>query len=257
MRKYTSVNGLIIAVASIFGAFLIEGGTLKALFLWSPLLIVFGGTFSIALIGFGYEKMRNFFRLIKLAYNSPEFDYEGLVEKFYELSVKARKFGLLPLEDELENIEDFFTRKLLRLLIDGLNGVDLEEIAMLEMKTLDDRHNSNILLFSKMGGYAPTMGILGTVMALIMTLAHAGTDPNLLIRSIASAFIATLWGVFSANIFWLPISDKLRECHNKEKLLMQMALQGTLALSNGEIPTVVRAKLLSMLPRVNQKGLIE
>jgi len=257
MKKYTSVNGLLIAIASIFGAFLLEGGTLKALFLWSPLLIVFGGTFSIALIGFGYEKMKNFFTLIRLAYNSPEFNYEKLVELFYELSIKARKFGLLPLEDELENIEDFFTRKLLRLLIDGLNGEDLEEIAYLEMKTLEERHNSNILLFSKMGGYAPTMGILGTVMALIMTLAHAGTDPNLLIRSIASAFIATLWGVFSANIFWLPISDKLKECHNKEKLMMQMALQGTLSLSNGEIPTVVRAKLLSMLPRGNQKGLIE
>jgi chemotaxis protein MotA len=256
MRKYAALNGLLIAIVSIFGAFLIEGGALKALFLIAPLLIVFGGTFAAAIIGFGYDKVKDFFKFIKIAYFPPEYNLEDLVETFYQLALKARKQGLLVLEDDVENIDNFFTRKMLRFMIDGLDNKSLEEMAELEMLAIEDRHNSNISMFSKMGGYAPTMGILGTVMALIMTLANAGTDPNILIRSIASAFIATLWGVLSANLFWLPISDKLRECHQKEKLMMEMGLEGTLALQNGEIPMLLRSKLIAMLPQKNQKHLM-
>ncbi len=256
MKKYASINGLIIAIASIFGAFLIEGGALKALFLIAPLLIVFGGTFAAAIIGFGYDKVKDFFKFVKIAYFPPEYDLENLVETFYQLALKARKQGLLVLEDDVESIENFFTRKMLRFMIDGLDNKSLEEMAELEMLAIEDRHNSNISLFSKMGGYAPTMGILGTVMALIMTLANAGTDPNILIRSIASAFIATLWGVLSANLLWLPISDKLRECHQQEKLMMEMGLEGTLALQSGEIPMLLKSKLIAMLPQKSQRHLI-
>ncbi len=257
MKKYAAINGFLIAIVSIFGAFLIEGGALKALFLIAPLLIVFGGTFAAAIIGFGYEKMRDFFKFVKIAYFPPEYDLENLIETFYQLSLKARKLGLLALEEDLEEIDNFFTRKMLRFMIDGMDDASLQEIAELEMIAIENRHNSNISMFSKMGGYAPTMGILGTVMALIMTLGNAGTDPNVLIRSIASAFIATLWGVLSANLLWLPISDKLRECHQKEKLMMEMGLEGTLALRKGEIPMFLRSKLIAMLPHKNQKSLIE
>jgi chemotaxis protein MotA len=107
-----------------------------------------------------------------------------------------------------------------------------------------------------MGGYAPTMGIIGTVMGLIMTLANAGSDPNLLIKNIATAFIATLWGVFSANIIWLPIGDKLKKCHSEEKIMMEISLEGVLALQNGEIPSVVKARLLSMLPQKVQQEML-
>ena len=99
-----------------------------------------------------------------------------------------------------------------------------------EMKAMQGRHNAYISMFNKMGGYAPTMGIIGTVMGLIMTLANAGKDPNTLIHSIASAFIATLWGIFSANLLWLPIADKLKQCHLEEKYMMEVSLRR----SNGD-----------------------
>jgi chemotaxis protein MotA len=107
-----------------------------------------------------------------------------------------------------------------------------------------------------MGGYAPTMGILGTVMGLIMALSHAGADPNSLIKSIATAFIATLWGVFSANLIWLPIADKLKKCHQEEKQMMELSLQGVLALQSGEIPALVKARLISMLPQKDQENML-
>jgi chemotaxis protein MotA len=103
-----------------------------------------------------------------------------------------------------------------------------------------------------MGGYAPTMGIIGTVMGLIMTLANAGTDPNLLIKNIASAFIATLWGIFSANILWLPVGDRLKRCHLEEKNMMEISLEGVLTLQSGEIPSIMKARLLGMLPQKDQ-----
>ena len=108
-----------------------------------------------------------------------------------------------------------------------------------------------------MGGYAPTMGILGTVIALILTLANVGTDPNVMIRNIATAFIATLWGVVSANLFWLPISDRLKKCHLEEKHMMEVALEGTLGLMSGEIPMVVKTRLASLLPQQEQKEILD
>jgi chemotaxis protein MotA len=120
------------------------------------------------------------------------------------------------------------------------------------MKATQERHYSNIFIFTKMGGYAPTMGILGTVMALIMTLANAGSEPTVLIKNIASAFIATLWGVLSANIFWLPIGDRLKKCHLEEKHMMEISLEGALALQSGEIPSILKARMVSLLPQKDQ-----
>jgi chemotaxis protein MotA len=141
--------------------------------------------------------------------------------------------------------------------IDGTDADMLEDIARLEMKLVQERHLANAAIFNKMGGYAPTMGILGTVMALIMTLANAGSDPDLLIKNIATAFIATLWGVLSANLIWLPIGDRLKECHLEEKHMMEISLEGTVALLSGEIPSVLKARLVGMLPQREQRDLLE
>ena len=253
IKKIGSINGLILGVISIFGAFLIEGGSLKTLFLLAPLMIVFGGTIAAVTIGFGLEQVRNIFKLARLAYFPRSFNLRRLIDNYFRISIKARKEGILAIEKEINSFEYPFTQKLVRFAIDGTDKDTLENLAVLEMKAMMDRHNANIFIFSKMGGYAPTMGILGTVMALIMTLANAGSDPNLLIKNIATAFIATLWGVLSANLIWLPIGDKLRKCHLEEKHMMEISLEGVLALQSGEIPTILRARLISMLPQKEQR----
>lgn len=141
-------------------------------------------------------------------------------------------------------------------MLDGASEAELENLAHYEMKAMQERHFANIYIFTKMGGYAPTMGILGTVMGLIMTLANAGADPNMLIRNIASAFIATLWGVFSANLLWLPVGDKLKQCHLEEKNLMEVVMEGVMALRSGEVPSLIKTRLASALPRKEQEELI-
>jgi chemotaxis protein MotA len=175
---------------------------------------------------------------------------------FVDFSVKSRRQGILSIEGDLIKLEYLFPQKLVRYIIDGTDHDSLQSLASLEMRSMQERHYSNIVIFSKMGGYAPTMGIIGTVMGLIMTLANAGSDPNLLIKNIATAFIATLWGVFSANIIWLPIGDKLKKCHSEEKMMMEISLEAASALLNGEIPSIVKARLLSMLPQKEQQKML-
>ncbi len=256
MKKISNFNGLILGIASIFGAYIIEGGSLKALFLISPLIIVFGGTFAAVIIGFGYENFKKIIPLMKMAYFPKKYDILNLIYSFVEFSIISRREGFLVLERESEKLPYNYPKKLIRFVIDGTDPETLENIAETEMRTMQDRHFSNIFIFTKMGGYAPTMGIIGTVMGLVMTLANAGADPNLLIRNIATAFIATLWGVFSANLLWLPISDRLKKCHQEEKNMMEISLEGVLALQSGEIPSVVKARLVSMLPQKDQEKLL-
>lgn len=257
MRQSGSIIGISLGIISIFGAFLIEGGSLRALFLIAPILIVFGGTFAATIIGFGMEKFSQIIELIKIAYFPAKFDLKRLINSYHEISVKARKDGLLSVESELYKLNYTFPKKMVRYGIDGTDANMLEDIARLEMKLIQERHLANASIFTKMGGYAPTMGILGTVMALIMTLANAGSNPDLLIKNIATAFIATLWGVLSANLIWLPIGDKLKECHLQEKHMMEISLEGTMALLSGEIPSILKARLIAMLPQKEQKELLE
>lgn len=257
MKLSGSILGFLLGVVSIFGAFLIEGGSLKALFLVAPIIIVFGGTFAATIIGFGMDKFKQIFQLIKIAYFPKKYDLKRLIDSYFEISIKARKEGLLAVEKDLNKLRYHFPKKMVRYGIDGTDAQMLEDIARLEMKLIQERHLANASIFSKMGGYAPTMGILGTVMALIMTLANAGSDPDLLIKNIATAFIATLWGVLSANLIWLPIGDKLKECHLQEKHMMEISLEGTIALLSGEIPSVLKARLVAMLPQKDQRELLE
>jgi len=252
IKRSGTILGLMLGVISIFGAFLLEGGSIRALFIVTSIVIVFGGTFAAVIIGFGLDKFKQIFQLIKMAYFPRSFDVSSLIDTFIELSIKARKEGLLAIENDLNKFQHFFPKKMTKFAIDGTDPESIYNLAQLEIKSMQERHLSNIFLFTKMGGYAPTMGIIGTVMGLIMTLANAGADPNSLIKNIATAFIATLWGIFSANILWFPIGDRLKRCHLEEKNMMEMALEGVLTLQSGEIPSIMKARLIGMLPQREQ-----
>jgi chemotaxis protein MotA len=248
MKRYGTFIGLAIGFIAIFGSFVVEGGSMRALFLLPPIIIVFGGTFATAIIGSGWDRFRRTVDYAKIAAFPPLFNASALVDKLVGFSIRARKEGLLSLESEVKTIEQPQLRRWMQLAIDGTDTESIRMIAEVEIMHMSERHAANAGLFSKMGGYAPTMGIIGTVMGLIMTLASAGGDPNTLIHNMASAFIATLWGIFSANIIWLPVSDRLKLCHLEEKQYLEILLEGVLAIHQGEVSNVLRAKLLSSLP---------
>lgn len=248
--------GIIFGSLSIFGAFLWEGGKIDALFMLPAMLIVFGGTFAAAIAGTSWEQFKKLPILIKIAFFPKHYDTIEIINSIHKFAVRSRKEGILSLEEELKRIKHPYLAKFLEVAIDGADPETLDNIASLEISNLNERHNENISLFTKMGGYSPTMGIIGTVMGLISTLASAGSDPNVLIHHIASAFIATMWGIFMANIVWLPIADKLRHLHTKEISQINIIIEGIEALLIGENPYVIQARLASALPIPAQKELL-
>lgn len=255
--KAATLIGIILGTLAIFGAFLWEGGQLNALFMLPAMLIVFGGTLAAGIAGTSWEQFKKLPILTKIAFFPKKYDQAEIINQIYNFAIKSRKEGILSLEDELDKVNHPHLRKFIEICIDGADPEILDNIAQLEISNLNDRHNENIGLFTKMGGYSPTMGIIGTVMGLISTLAAAGSDPNVLIHHIASAFIATMWGIFMANIVWLPIADKLRFLHNQELALIFLILDGVRALQIGEIPSVIQARLVSALPIVEQRKILD
>lgn len=246
--KINTLVGILLGLTAIFGAYFLDGGSYEALFMISPLIIVIGGTLSAGLAGTSLSVFARIPKLIGIAFNPPEENKMMLINQITEFSKKSRKEGILALEREIRNVSNPFMRKLLRICIDGADQEVFDQIVESELTHLEKRHNEGIELFSKLGGYSPTMGIIGTVMGLILTLSQVGSDPNELIKHIATAFIATMWGIILANILWLPISDKLRKIHNDEMEILQLITDGIRSIQSGDNPSSIKSKLMSVFP---------
>lgn len=254
--KASTLFGIILGFAAIFGAFIWEGGTINTLFMLPAMLIVFGGTFAAGIAGTSFKQFSKMPELFKIAIFPKRHNLQAIAKQIIMFSTIARKDGILALEDQLKKIEHPFMKKLIELSIDGTDPDTMQQIVETEIAHITHRHKQNTNLFTKMGGYSPTMGIIGTVMGLISTLAAAGSDPNVLIHHIASAFIATMWGIFMANVVWLPLSDKLKSLHDEEMQLFQLMLDGVVAIQMGETPTVVRIKIATAFPIDEQEDIM-
>lgn len=247
-----TILGLLLGFSAVFGSFMLEGGKVGALILLPAMIIVFGGTFAAAMIGTSMKSVKNIGHLIFLAARPPRQDVRASIDSIVFYSSVARREGLFALEKFIDTAPHHFLQKILKLTVDGIDPHSLRGLAETEIHYVGDRHAKNAAIFHKMGGYSPTMGIIGTVLGLIATLAAAGEDPDTLIRHIATAFIATLWGVLMANIVWLPIHDKLKKIHDEENMHLDLILEGVQGIQAGEIPSVIKAKLESMLPHTER-----
>ncbi|MBK9249403.1 MAG: MotA/TolQ/ExbB proton channel family protein [Ignavibacteria bacterium] len=255
--KASTLIGIVLGTLAIFGSFMLEGGTFDSLWVLPAIVIVLGGTLAATLAGSSFEQFKRIPRLISIAFFPPKFEIQAIINQIVNFSAIARREGILGLERRKEEIKHPFLRKLLEVSIDGADPAALLQTAETDMDFITERHLANISLFTKMGGYSPTMGIIGTVMGLISSLAAAGSEPTVLIHHIATAFIATMWGIFMANIIWLPLGDKLRTLHSEEMQLLHVITSGVHSVQLGETPTVVRAKLMSALPLSQQMRMLK
>ncbi len=251
--KLSTLFGIILGLAAIFGAYILEGGSYDSLFVLPAMIIVFGGTIAAGLAGSSFKQIAKLPRLFLIAFNPPKYDRLAIINQIVEYATIARKEGILFIESKLDKVKHPFMKKLFKICIDGADPDALMKIVDAEIYYLSNRHNANIDLFAKLGGYSPTMGIIGTVMGLISTLASAGSDPNVLIRHIATAFIATMWGILMANVVWLPVGDKLKRIHKEELEIMNIIVDGIQSVQLGENPSVIRSKLLSAFPLPEQE----
>ena len=243
---FATILGLIVALGAIGGSFVLEGGHLSSIFLVAPMLIVIGGTLGATTITTSMQTVLKVPTYLRLAFSGTTYRFNETIDQIVKLSEKARREGILGLEANLKGIESTFFRKAIQLVIDGTEVTALREILETEIAYVEERHKKGIAFFQKAGGFSPTMGILGTVLGLIHTLSNT-SDAAKMASAIAAAFIATLWGVGLANLFFLPVSDKLRMRHEEEIAHLELIMEGVLWLQSGENPRNIRTRLLAFI----------
>jgi chemotaxis protein MotA len=240
--------GMLLAGGALVVTMLLEGSSPLAIVLLPPLVLVFVGTFGAALSGMTMADARRIGAWFRLAF-APDRGPQtpALITLLVELATVARKEGMLPLENRAHQVSDPFLRRGLQMAVDGtpverLQAAMESEIAVHEV---DDRVAARF--FARMGGYAPTIGIIGTVVGLVQVLKNL-EDPAALGPLVAGAFVATLWGVLSANFFWLPISTKITRNSQLRTAQMQLLLTGVTEILEGTNPRALRDHLRAMLP---------
>ncbi len=249
----STLLGLLLGFGSLIGSVLMEGGSLTAFIAPSALLIVFGGTLGATMIAFPMENVTKLPKLFGIAFKKQESNAHELVEQFTTLAEKARKQGLLSLESEAQTLKDPFLKQAIMMAVDGMEAETLKNVLEIQLSSVEERHEALFGMLEAMGGFAPTMGIIGTVMGLVHVLGNL-SDPNSLGPKIAVAFIATLWGVSSANLLWLPLGNKLKRKNHEEVAYRSMVIEGVLAVQAGENPRIVRQKLEGMVAKETKKG---
>ncbi len=249
MDRGTAI-GLGLALISILGAAVVEAGSIGILFALLNLpsaMIVFGGTIGTIIVAFPLERVTKLTKVLGVAFRQEATSDRELVSLFVRLAERARREGLLALETEAQSIEDSSIKKGVLLVVDGTDPELVREIMEADVAAMSERHEGNFAMFAAGGGFAPTMGIIGTVMGLVNVLSHLD-KPDELGKSIATAFIATLYGVLSANVFWLPIGERLKQRNKEEVGRRTLAVEGVMAVQAGDNPRVVREKLEAFLP---------
>jgi chemotaxis protein MotA len=242
-----TIVGVVLAFVAIFTTMILEGGSPMAIFLLPALILVFVGTLGAGLAGGLLSDAKNAGRALVLAFTARPASAAGTVDTVVRLAERARREGLLALESEIKSVDDAFLRDGLQSAVDGADPDELREILYGKIDTKRAADKQSAKFYADMGGYAPTIGIIGTVLGLINVLENL-SEPEKLGHLIAGAFVATLWGVLSANVLWLPIASRLKRLSEVECQQMEVALEGVLAIQSGTSPRVVAERLTSLLP---------
>ena len=242
-----TVIGIIVCFGGFLGGFILEGGHLDQLVQLSAATIVFGGTFGAGITSAPFAHTVSLPSILKNAFFRRSYDSNETIELFTKFAEKARREGLLVLEEDIREIENKFLQSGVQLVIDGTDTDLVKDILQTEVSFIEARHLSAAKYMENLGGFSPTFGIIGTVMGLIHVLGNL-SDPGSLGPAIAAAFIATLYGVVSANALFLPLANKLKVANEEEILNMEIMIEGILSIQSGDNPRIVKEKLSAFLP---------
>lgn len=254
MDKATII-GLLLAGAALIGGHFLEGGSLGMILQITAMVIVFGGTFGAVFISFPRSQLRQAWQEFHQIFREPEDDSPAYLARIVEFAYRARREGMLSLERDLPRIADPFFRRGLQLVIDGHNFQKVREVMEVELAQMEETGLAPARVFDTAGGYAPTIGILGAVLGLIQVMQHL-TEPAKLGTGVAVAFVATVYGVASANLFFLPIGHKLRLRHQRRMLVKEMIMLGILGLAHGDHPRLIEEKLRGFLTDASPRTIL-
>src|ERR1700743_1630532 len=245
--KASTAIGIGVAIAGLLLGALMEGSQIAAFIDPPAILIVFGGTLGATLASTSMESIKRIPSLYKRAMSAGHQDLSCRVDLLVSLAEKARREGLLALESGVADLEDEFTRKGLQLVVDGTEPEVILQVLENEIDGASGRAAADRAIFEKAGGFAPTMGILGTVLGLVHVLQNLD-QPATLGPATSVAFTATLYGAASANVVFLPVASKLHHIADAETSLRELTIEGLLAIQAGDNPRVVADKLEAFVP---------
>lgn len=239
-----TIIGLVMGFGAIFGGAAIEGVHISALIQPTAAMIVGGGTFGAVFVSMPLPAIIGALKEIKTAFLPPKVDHAQVVKDIINYATKARRNGLISLEQEAQSAKDPFIKKGISLVVDGIDPQKLRETLEAEIMAYEDHYKHNIEFYEGAGGFAPTIGIIGAVLGLIHVMGNL-SDTSKLGGGIAVAFVATIYGLMLANIVCLPIGTKLKIRMKEEVLRRVMILEGLIAIQNGENPHFIEQKLMA------------
>lgn len=234
--------GLLTSFLAIFVGQMIEGGNIHSLMNFSALLIVLGGTLGAVLVQTSRHTFVRAFKILPWIFKPPQLDFEACRTRMFELARKARQLGMLSLENHLETERTPLINKGLELLVIGVDKQTIRQVLEAEIDRVETHDLHAALVFESMGGYSPTIGILGAVLGLIQVMRHLA-EPSELGVGIAVAFVATVYGVGMANLIFLPIASKLKACIARQVHYDEMIVEGMVAIAGSESPGILLLKL--------------
>ena len=247
-----TILGIVIALGGILLGQAIEGGSVFQILQPTAAMIVFGGTLGATMIGFPLSVVKqaaaDFMRFFMEEKSSPN----TVIDQVIKFTNKARREGIISLEKDAATVEDEFFRKAIMMAVDGSEPKELRQTMEVELQYMEERGEHSAKVYEAAGGYAPTIGIIGAVLGLIQVMQHLDNIEEVG-KGIAVAFVATIYGVASANILFLPAANKLKMKHRKHMIIKEMMLEGTLGILEGQNPRLIEGKLTSFLDEELQK----
>jgi chemotaxis protein MotA len=243
---FLTIFGMLLAGSAIGYGQISEGGSLANLVNGSAFLIVIGGTLGAVTL---QTPSKIFYRAIEIfpwIFSPPKVHIKEGMQRLVEISVATRKEGILSIESQIDNEKDYFLKKGLELIIDGNTAIEVRNSLIVELESEEQRDLDATKVYESLGGYSPTIGILGTVIGLIQVMEHL-SDPTELGAGIAVAFIATIYGVGFANLIFLPVSHKLRTHVLRRTRGREMFIEGFASIAEGEHPRMIETRLKGFL----------
>jgi chemotaxis protein MotA len=248
----SSILGLVVAVGCILGGLVLDGGNAKDVAQVTAAMIVLGGTLGAVMVTMPLSSLMGAAKHVGSIFIDSSPDTAAILEQVVALAAKARREGLVSLEQDADGVQDPTLKKALNLAIDGTDISQIKETIELEIRLLEHRLEAEAKVFEAAGGYAPTVGIIGAVLGLIQVMKNLANIDEVG-RGIAVAFVATVYGVASANLVFLPAAQKLKSRLQNDVHARELSLEGVIAIVEGLNPKLIRAKLEAYAPAHGKK----
>jgi chemotaxis protein MotA len=237
-----TIIGLILGFGAVFGGQVLEGGHVSALLKPTAALIVLGGTFGATFVSFPLNNIIKACKDVVQVFIPPQQDPEQVIRQIVGYANKARKNGLIALDEDAKQIKDQFMKQGMEMLVDGMASEEIVDILQIEMTNFEESNKISAEVFEAAGGFAPTIGIIGAVLGLIHVMSNL-SDTSALGAGIAVAFVATIYGLMTANIICLPISSKIKKRIKEQGLVKEIIVEGLASILKGENPRLIEKRL--------------